>query len=88
MKSHGISHWPAELRKQHRRIITNWNRREPCSLSGTRQAEAYYRWRLEQGLTGPVAVVPASKAGRSARDEVRKFFPPQQQLEVSLEDYT
>ena len=86
MKSHGVSHWPAELRKQHRRCINNWDRRDHCSLSGTQQAELYYRWRCDQGLTGPVAVFPASKSGKRPQDEVRAFFPPQQQLEIDPVD--
>ena len=87
MKSHGISHWPVELRRQHAKCLTHYRADEPCQLSGTQQAEAYYRWRREQGLTGPVAVFPASKSGKRPQDEVRKFFPPQQQLEISEADY-
>ena len=80
--------WTPELRKQHRRCVTNWKR--PTLMGAEEQVRRYLAWRAEQGLTGPVAVFPRQGGSRHVTNRVRGALWRSgvlETVEVDVEDY-
>lgn len=84
------NNWTPELRKQHRKMLTNWRRstpRDPETL-----AKDYACWRWEQGISNnePVSVFPYGKSARAVSDRTRQALEElglRVQLTIDPENY-